>query len=145
MWVCNPIARDPVTLTTIHKGNCNMLPRESILSQLGKKSGVPKEDKGVWGSQGERVWNSQGGRKDKCFFSTYLSKDTVQLSSVAQSYPTLCDPMNHSTPGLPVHHHLPEFTQTNVHCVRDAIQPSHPLSSPSPPALNPSQHQSLFQ
>ena len=63
-----PIVRDPVTLTTIHKGNCNMLPRESILSQLGKKSGVPKEDKGVWGSQGERVWNSQGGRKDKCFF-----------------------------------------------------------------------------
>ena len=57
----------------------------------------------------------------------------------------LCDPMNHSTPGLPVHHQLPEFTQTHVHRVGDAIQPSHPLSSPSPPALNPSQHQSLFQ
>ena len=68
----------------------------------------------------------------------------VQLSSVAQSCPTLCDPMNHSTPGLPVHHHLPEFTQTHVHRVVDAIQPSHPLSSPSPPAPNPSQHQSLF-
>ena len=70
---------------------------------------------------------------------------SVQLSSVAQSCPTLCDPMNRSMPGLPVHHHLPEFTQTEVHRVSDAIQPSHPLSSPSPPAPNPSQHQSLFQ
>ena len=70
---------------------------------------------------------------------------SVQFSSVAQLCPTLCDPMNRSTPGLPVHHHLPEFTQTHVHQVRDAIQPSHPQSSPSPPAPNPSQHQSLFQ
>ena len=70
---------------------------------------------------------------------------SVQFSSVAQSCPTLCDPMNRSTPGLLVHHHLPEFTQTHVHRVRDAIQPSHPLSSPSPPAPHPSQHQSLFQ
>ena len=69
----------------------------------------------------------------------------VQFSSVAQSYLALCDPMNRSTPGLPVHHQLPEFTETHVHRVGDAIQPSHPLSSPSPPALNPSQHQSLFQ
>ena len=69
----------------------------------------------------------------------------VQFSSVAQSCPTLCDPMNRSTPGLPVHHQLPEFTQTHVHWVSDAIQPSHPLSSPSPPVPNPSQHQSLFQ
>ena len=69
----------------------------------------------------------------------------VQFSSVAQLCPTLCNPMNHSTPGLPVHHQLPEFTQTHVHRVSDAIQPSHPLSSPSPPVPNPSQHQSLFQ
>ena len=62
-----------------------------------------------------------------------------------QSCLTLCDPMNRSTPGLPVHHQLLEFTQTHVHQVRDAIQPSHPRSSPSPPAPNPSQHQSLFQ
>ena len=68
-----------------------------------------------------------------------------QFSSVAQSCPTLCDPMNRSTPGLLVHHQLPEFTQTHVHQVSDAIQPSHPLPSPSPPAPNPSQHQSLFQ
>ena len=67
------------------------------------------------------------------------------LSSVTQSCPTLCNPMNHSTPGLPVHHQFPESTQTHVHRVGDAIQPSHPLSSPSPPAPNPSQHQSLSQ
>ena len=67
------------------------------------------------------------------------------VSSVAQSCPTLCDPMNHSTPGLPVHHKLPELTQTHVHRVGDAIQPSDPLSSPSPPAPNPSQHQGLIQ
>ena len=68
----------------------------------------------------------------------------VQFSSVAQSCHTLCDPMNRSTPGLPVHHHLPEFTQIHVHQVHDATQPSHPLSPPFPPAPNPSQHQSLF-
>ena len=70
---------------------------------------------------------------------------SVQFSSVTQSWSNLCDPMNHSTPGLPVHHQLPEFTQTQVHGVSDAIQLSHPLSSPSLPAPNPSQHQSLFQ
>ena len=68
---------------------------------------------------------------------------SVQFSSVTQSCPTLCDPMNRSTPGLSVHHQLPEFTQTHVHWVRDAIQPSHPLSSPFPPVPNPSQYQSL--
>ena len=61
----------------------------------------------------------------------------IQFSSVAQSCPTLCDPMNCSTPGFPVHHQLPEITQTHVHQVGDAIQPSHPLSSPSSPAPNP--------
>ena len=80
----------------------------------------------------------------------WFSKDlqyllSVQFSSVTQSCPTLCNPMNHSTPGLPVHHQLPESTQTHVHRVGDAIQLSHPLSSPSPPALNLSQHQSFFQ
>ena len=74
-----------------------------------------------------------------------LISDSVQFSSVTQSCPTLCDTMNCSTPGLPVHHQLPEFTQTHVHRVGDAIQPSHPLSSPSPPAPSPSQHQSLVQ
>ena len=70
---------------------------------------------------------------------------SVQFSLVAQSCPTHCDPMNRSTPGLPVHHQLPESNQTHVHRVGDAIQPPHPLSSPSPLAPNPSQHQSLFQ
>ena len=68
-----------------------------------------------------------------------------QFSSVAQLCPTLRDPMNRSTPGLPVHHQLLEFTQAHAHQVSDAIQPSHPLSSPSPPALSLSQHQGLFQ
>ena len=65
-------------------------------------------------------------------------KGTVQFSSVAQSCPTLCDSMNRSTPGLPVRHQLPDFTQIHVHWVSDVIQPSHPLLSPSPPAPNPS-------
>ena len=68
-----------------------------------------------------------------------------QFSSVAQMCLTLRDPMNRSMPGLPVHHQLPEFTQTHIHQVSDAIKPSHPLTSPSPPAPNPSQLQSLFQ
>ena len=71
--------------------------------------------------------------------------ESVQFSSVAQSRPTLCNPMNCSTLGLPVHHQLPESTQTHVHRIGGAIQPSHPLSSPSPPALSLSQHQGLFQ
>ena len=82
-----------------------------------------------------RPWNSPGE-------NTGVGQS---VSSVTQSCPTLCDPMNHSTPGLPVHHQLPEFTQTHVHRVGNVIQPSHSLSSPSPPAPNPSQHQGLFQ
>ena len=77
--------------------------------------------------------------------SLILFNKSVQFSSVAQSCPTLCDLINCSMPGLPVHHQLLEFTQTHVHRVSDAIQPSHPLSSPSPPAPNPSQHQGLLQ
>ena len=69
----------------------------------------------------------------------------IQFSSVAQLCPTLCDPMNRSTPGLPVHHQLPESTQTHDHRVGDDIQPSHPLLFPSPPAPKPSQHQGLFK
>ena len=75
----------------------------------------------------------------------HLLSVTNQIRSVVQSCLTLCDRVNRSTPGLPVHHQLPEFTETHVHRVNDAIQPSHPLSSPSPPAPNPSQNQSLFQ
>ena len=83
------------------------------------------------------------------FIIVNLAMETIfqhfQIRLVARSCPTLCDPMNHSTPGLPVYHQPPEFTQTHVHRVSDAIQPSHPLLSPSPLAPSPSQHQSLFQ
>ena len=96
------------------------------------------------GQQRMRWWDGEGdGREVQKDGDICIS--SVQFSSVTQSCPTLCDPMNHSMPGLPVHHQLLEFTQTHVHRVGDAIQPSHPLSSPSPPAPNPSQHQSLFQ
>ena len=78
-------------------------------------------------------------------YFTLYAVCSVQFSSVPQSCLILCNPMNRSMPGLPVHHQLLEFTQTHVHQVSDAIQPSHPLSSPSPPAPNPSQHQGLFQ
>ena len=87
----------------------------------------------------------QNGWDRACSKNTSVQFSSLQFSSVAQSCPTLCDPMNRSTPGLPVHHQLPEFIQTHVHRVSDAIQLSHPLLSPSPPAPNPSQHQSLFQ
>ena len=84
-----------------------------------------------------------------CFSQVFIFKLSLssnsQFSSVVQSCPTLCDPMNRSTPRLPVHHQLLEFTQTHIQRVTDAIQPSHPLSSPSLPAPNPSQHQSLLQ
>ena len=79
----------------------------------------------------------------KCFTHFISYEPSVHFSSVAQLCPTLCDPMNHSTPGLPVHHQLLEFTQTHVHRVGDTIQPSYPLSSPFPPAPNPSQYQSF--
>ena len=87
----------------------------------------------------------ESGAKD---LNRHLTEDVfyfLHFSSVAQSSSTLCDPMNHSMQGLPVHRQLPEFTQTHVHRVDDAIQPPHPLSSLSPPALNLSQHQGLFQ
>ena len=82
----------------------------------------------------EIIWNT--------YDITWVS---ISISSVTQSCMTLCNPMDCSTPGLPVHHQLPEFTQTHVHWVSDAIQPSHPLSSPSPPTFNLSQHQGLFK
>ena len=79
------------------------------------------------------------------YYTLHWFSAFIQFSSVSQLYLTLCDPMDCSTLGLPVHHQLLELTQTHVHWVSDAIQPSHPLSSPSPPALNLSQHQGLFK
>ena len=90
-------------------------------------------------------WITPGFPTFSSIWDNIVLSCSVQFSSVSQSCPTLCDPMNRSTPGLPVHHHLPEFTQTHVHWVGDAIQPSHPLSSPSPPALNLSRHGGLFK
>ena len=92
-----------------------------------------------WWIQGIRRGDNVGEQ------DTIKLKIQDQIRSVVQSCPTLCNPMNRSMPGLPVHHQLLEFTQTHIHRVSDAIQPSYPLSSPSPPAPNPSQHQSLFQ
>ena len=106
-----------------------------------------------WGHHQKLTWPM------RCFwFNCYVTQtqkqdydflmsrmESVQFSSVTQSCPTLCDPMNRSTPGLPVHHQVPEFTQTHVHRVGDAIQPSHPRSSSFPPSPYPFQHQSLFQ
>ena len=103
-------------------------------------SGIPsKMDSGIWPEK--LSWLKPITTLTGKHYSYYY----FQFSSVTQLCPTLCNPMNHSTPGLPVHHQLPEFTQTRVHRVSDAIQSSHPRSSPSPPAPNPSQHQSLFQ
>ena len=107
-------------------------------TQQQKDSSVLKRDKGLEPTFLQERYSNVHMKKS----STPL---VIQFSSVTQSCPTLCNPMNRSTPGLPVHYQLPEFTQTHVHRVSDATQPSHPLSSPSPPAPNPSQHQSLFQ
>ena len=91
----------------------------------------------------QRVWGTLISSLHKRALFPPLKLHLMVFSLVTQSCPTLCDPMNHSTPGLPVHHQLPESIETHVHCVGDAIQPSHPLSSPSPPALKVSQHQGL--
>ena len=84
-------------------------------------------------------------RSDLPEMSQAQTNSAAAAAKSLQSCPTLCDPMDYSTPGLPVHHKLPEFTQTHVHRVGDATQPSHHLSSPSPPIFNLSQHQGLFQ
>ena len=110
------------------RGSHFLLPGD--LSDLGLEPGSPA-------LQAASLLSEPTGKPIKC--------PSVQFSSVAQLCPTLCDPMNRSTPGLPVHHQLPEFTQTYAHWVGDAIQPSHPLWPPSPPVPNPSQHQGLFQ
>ena len=96
------------------------------------------EQQPQWSDTGTKDQAKLEGREEGLFFVRN------QFSSVTQSCPTLCDLMDCSTPGFPVHHQLPELTQTHVHRVSDAIQPSHPLSSPSPPAFNLSQHQGLF-
>ena len=100
---------------------------------------------GPGGRKKTKIWHCQRRTLLFYFIHSLLCCEVVQFSSLAQLCPTLCNPMNRSTPGLPVHHQLPEFTQTHVHWVGDALQPSHLLSSPSPPAFNLSQHQGLFK
>ena len=94
---------------------------------------------------GQCILLGHRGERDPSWSLTAWNFSSVQFSSVTQSCPTLSDPMNCSMPGLPVHHQLPEFTQTHAHRVSDAIQPSHSLLSPSAPAPSPSQHPGLFQ
>ena len=128
---------------------------ESIPPKIGNKTRVSTFTTIIQHTSGSPSYSNQRRKRNKRnpdwkrrnkALAVCSWHDTVhQFSSVAQSCLTVCDIMNHSMPGLPVHHQLPEFTQTHVHRVSDAIQPSHPLSSPSPPVSNPSQHQSLFQ
>ena len=115
------------SLTLANLSNCAYVPGTQVLFQLR------------WTTPNHNPTLSSR----KATYSRFLM--TVQFSLVTQSRPTLCDPMNRSMPGLPVHHQLPESTQTHIHWVSDAIQPSYPLPSPSPPALNLSQHQGLFK
>ena len=120
-----------------------LLPWRSLRLERGKKFHLDPSPNIINKTNGENSWYSF-----TCFvylpFATWWIP-VLQFSSDAQSYLTLCDPMNRSMPGLPVHHQLPDCIQTHVHWVSDAIQPSYPLSSPFPPAPNASQHQTLFQ
>ena len=136
-----------------------MNPQSEIRSVVAKDGGCQQMGSDCVMGAGSLLyqWALSGTRKHSWWlynFTNVLNTTELctlvnfQIRSVAlikEPCPTLCDPMNRSTPGLPVHHQLPEFTHTHVHRVGDAIQPSHPLSSSSPPAPNPSQHQSLLQ
>ena len=140
----------PISLYISHICNFKKTPCVSLwlLTQIAQVDWAPvlvkEKDEGTWNLKSYKLILSA------FFFMLWfnkrqLSSVCIQFSSVAQSCTTLCNPVNRSTLGLPVRHQLPEFTQTRVHPIGDAIQPSHPLLSPSPPAPNPSQHQSLFQ
>ena len=111
----------------------------------GKKRGKKGERERIEGEWEREGREEERKEKETRGGSGEQKIQSAHIRSVTQSSLTLCDPMNSSTPGLLVHHQLPEFTQTHVHQVSDAIQPSHPLSSPSPLASNHSKHQSLFQ
>jgi len=131
MWLLSKVFTD---LEKVFSLNWGCPPREAFHWWRGERSADPAVRPIVECSIGVSP-----GEEDIVLSQTSY----IQFSSVAQACPTLCDPMNRSTRGLPVYHQLPESTQTHVHWVGDAIQPSHPLSSPSPPAFNLSQHQSF--
>ena len=135
LTLCNPIYCGPPG-SSVH-GILQTIILEWIAISFSRGSSRPRVQNHV-SCIGSGFLTTEPIRKPSVKFSS------VQFSSVAQSCLTLCNPKNRSTPGLPVHHQLPEFTQTHVHRLGDAIQPSHPLSSPSPPAPNPSQHSESF-
>ena len=140
-------AKKEIIVTTL-ECFCHLGPVRADVCSLGRKSDGISAPQNYTCGVGRLFLPSSSMvplEMSQSYYSDKPCAGTLQFSSVAQSRPTLCDPVNRSTPGLPVHHQLPEFTQTHVHRVSDAIQPSHSLSSPSPPAPNPSQHQSLFQ
>ena len=160
-WWCHPAISSSVVLFSSCPQSLSAsgsFPMSQLFSWGGQSTGVsalrsvlPMNTQD-WSPLGWTGWISlqseglcQVTSKNLPALSKCLQLSSDQIRSVAQSCLTLCDPMNHSTPGLPVHHQLPEFTETQVHRVSDAIQPSHSLSSPSPTAPNPSQHQGLFQ
>ena len=119
---------------------------ENTLKKTGGIKGTFHASKGTIKDRNSKDLTEEEEIKKSCQeYTEELYKRGLKFSSVAQLCPILCDPMNCSMPGLSVHHQLREFTQTHVNRVGDAIQPSHPLLSPSPPAPNPSQHQGLFQ
>ena len=131
----------PVELFQILKDDAGKV-LHSISSKFGKLPQWPQDRKRSVFIPIPKKGNAKVKLSHNC---THLTHYQVQFSSLAQSCPTLCYRMNRSMPGLPVHYWLPEFTQTHARRVGDAIQQSHPLLSPSPPAPNPSQHQGLFQ
>ena len=133
LTLCNPMDCSPSGFSM--RGILQARILEWVAIPFSRGSSLPRDR--TWVSHIAGKYFFPCGREAICI--------SVQFSSVAQSCLTLCEPMNRSMPGLPVHHQLPEFTQTHVHQVGDAIQPSHPLSSPSPPALSLSQHQGLLQ
>ena len=129
----------PELSTTVHRISSNK--EKSLQDGVGQRQTLLRPLGMHWWPQADKLCKYRFQRVRQWARQTW----SYQFSSVVQLCPTLCDPMDCSLPGLPVHHQLPEFTQTHVHLAGDAIQPSHPLLSPSPPAFNLSQHQGLFQ
>ena len=141
--VCSPCClRDPQESSAAPQFKSIM--DQSFIINVKEKNTKKKEFLRDW-LQGSGVRLTVDANERKESGATSTRKISITISSVTQSYPILCNPMDCSTPVSSVHHQIPEFTQTHVHWVGDAIQPSHPLSSPSPPAFNHSQHQGLFK
>ena len=136
-----PSEWEKITANETDKGLISKIYKQLMQLNVRKTNNPLKK----WGKDRNRHFSKEDVKMANKHMKRCSTSPIIQFSSVAQLCPTLCDSMNRSTPGLPVYHQLPEFTQTHFHRVRDAIQPSHPRLSPSPPALNLSQHQSLFQ